>query len=36
MRIDVIFSEKSLKVIDFKNYDVKFSDHYPIMASFDF
>lgn len=36
IRIDVIFSEKTLKVLDFKNYEVQYSDHYPIMASFDF
>lgn len=32
LRIDVIFSEDSLKVTGFENYDVKLSDHYPIMA----
>ncbi|WP_127844880.1 endonuclease/exonuclease/phosphatase family protein [Psychroflexus aestuariivivens] len=36
IRIDVIFSEKSIKVLDFKNYEVQLSDHYPIMASFAF
>jgi endonuclease/exonuclease/phosphatase (EEP) superfamily protein YafD len=33
-RIDVIFNEESLQNIDFKNYSLKLSDHYPIMASF--
>ncbi len=32
LRIDVIFVKKPIKVQDFKNYDVKLSDHYPIMA----
>lgn len=34
LRIDAIFNEKSIKNISFKNYDLKLSDHYPIMASF--
>lgn len=33
-RIDVIFNEKSLQNTNFKNYSLKLSDHYPIMASF--
>jgi len=34
LRIDAIFYEKSLENVDFKNYDLKLSDHYPIMAGF--
>jgi endonuclease/exonuclease/phosphatase family metal-dependent hydrolase len=34
LRIDVIFNEKSLHNANFKNYSLKLSDHYPIMASF--
>lgn len=33
LRIDVIFVEESIRVNAFKNYDVKLSDHYPIMTS---
>lgn len=32
IRIDVIFSDKQFKVIDFHTYDVKYSDHYPIQS----
>jgi endonuclease/exonuclease/phosphatase family metal-dependent hydrolase len=32
IRIDMIFKSEELKTLDFKNYDVKHSDHYPIMA----
>ncbi|NEV93501.1 endonuclease/exonuclease/phosphatase family protein [Psychroflexus sp. YR1-1] len=34
LRIDAIFNEKSIQNINFKNYDLRLSDHYPIMASF--
>lgn len=34
LRIDAIFNEKAIENISFKNYDIKLSDHYPIMASF--
>ncbi|SDG83384.1 endonuclease/exonuclease/phosphatase family protein [Psychroflexus sediminis] len=34
LRIDAILNEKSIENIDFKNYDIRLSDHYPIMASF--
>ncbi len=33
-RIDFILVDKSLEVIAHKNFDVKYSDHYPVMASF--
>ncbi len=32
LRIDMIFVEASIQVVDFKNYDLKLSDHYPIMT----
>ena len=33
LRIDVILTEKKLiQVVDFKNHDVKLSDHYPVSA----
>lgn len=32
LRIDVIFVEEPITVTGFENYDVKLSDHYPIMA----
>lgn len=32
LRIDMIFVQDPIRVIDFKNYDIKLSDHYPIMA----
>ncbi|WP_019038558.1 endonuclease/exonuclease/phosphatase family protein [Psychroflexus tropicus] len=34
LRIDAIYNESSIKSVDFKNYNVNFSDHYPIMATF--
>jgi endonuclease/exonuclease/phosphatase family metal-dependent hydrolase len=34
LRIDAIFNERSIENISFKNYDLKLSDHYPIMARF--
>jgi endonuclease/exonuclease/phosphatase family metal-dependent hydrolase len=36
LRIDAIFNEKSIQNVSFKNYEVRLSDHYPIMASFKF
>ena len=33
LRIDAILNEESIENLNFKNYDVKLSDHYPIMAS---
>ena len=35
MRIDFILSDESLAVNAFKNYDQKYSDHFPIYARFD-
>ncbi len=32
LRIDVIFVDKNLKPIEFKNFDVNYSDHYPILT----
>ncbi|MBZ9628583.1 endonuclease/exonuclease/phosphatase family protein [Psychroflexus sp. CAK1W] len=34
MRIDAVFNEKSIENVNFKNYNIKLSDHYPIMATF--
>ena len=34
LRIDAIFNESSIENVSFKNYDLKLSDHYPVMASF--
>lgn len=34
LRIDAIFNDKSIQNLTFKNYDLKLSDHYPIMANF--
>ena len=34
LRIDFIMADRSFEVKEHKNYNVKFSDHYPIMASF--
>ena len=31
-RIDFILTDKKMEVNNFKTYDVKYSDHYPIMA----
>ncbi len=33
LRIDFIFADKILKINQHKNYQVKYSDHYPIMAT---
>lgn len=33
MRIDYIFADDNFKITGHKNYDVEYSDHYPIMAS---
>ncbi|RMB63986.1 endonuclease [Dokdonia sinensis] len=32
LRIDFILADEKLEVVNFKNYDVQLSDHYPIMA----
>ena len=32
LRIDFILPDKNIDVHNFKNYDVKYSDHFPIMA----
>ncbi len=32
LRIDFIFADKDFKIQQHKNYDLKLSDHYPIMA----
>jgi len=32
LRIDFILVDKKLEIIDFNNYDVELSDHYPIMT----
>jgi|SRR5690554_404428 len=34
VRIDFIFADKTFEVTDFKTFDNKFSDHYPLLASF--
>lgn len=34
MRIDFILADPAFEIKSHKNYDVKYSDHYPIMASF--
>ncbi|MCX7547172.1 endonuclease/exonuclease/phosphatase family protein [Xanthomarina sp. F1114] len=34
VRIDFIFAEKEFEVTDFKTFDNKYSDHYPLLASF--
>ena len=34
VRIDFIFANKELEITDFKTFDNKYSDHYPIFASF--
>lgn len=36
MRIDFILTDKSIKINNFKTYDVHYSDHYPIMARLQF
>lgn len=35
VRIDFILADKAFEVKTHKNYDVKYSDHFPVMASFD-
>jgi len=35
-RIDYIFSDKDLKVYDFRVYDIPYSDHFPISAELSF
>lgn len=35
VRIDFIFADPAFEVKSHKNYDVYYSDHYPIMASFE-
>ncbi len=35
LRIDAIFYESDFRSVNFKNYDIELSDHFPIMASFD-
>ncbi len=32
IRIDFILISKELEIVDFENYDIKLSDHYPIMS----
>ncbi|NNJ89238.1 MAG: endonuclease/exonuclease/phosphatase family protein [Eudoraea sp.] len=32
-RIDYIFTDKSFEILDHQNYDIKLSDHYPVMAT---
>ena len=34
VRIDFIFANKELEITAFKTFDNKYSDHYPIFASF--
>ncbi|TYA53844.1 endonuclease/exonuclease/phosphatase family protein [Formosa maritima] len=34
VRIDFIFANKEFEITDFKTFDNKFSDHYPIFATF--
>ena len=34
VRIDFILADTNFEVTSHQNYDVKFSDHYPVMASF--
>jgi len=36
VRIDFILADKALKVLRFKNYKVKYSDHYPIESVLEF
>ncbi|MDD3722450.1 MAG: endonuclease/exonuclease/phosphatase family protein [Lutibacter sp.] len=36
VRIDYILTDSRIKVNNFKTYDVRFSDHFPIMARLDF
>ncbi len=32
-RIDYIFTDKTIEVIDHQNFEIKLSDHYPVMAT---
>jgi endonuclease/exonuclease/phosphatase family metal-dependent hydrolase len=34
IRIDHVLVDEEIEVLDFKNYSIKLSDHYPIMAEF--
>ncbi|SDL41956.1 endonuclease/exonuclease/phosphatase family protein [Kriegella aquimaris] len=34
LRIDFIFADNSFEVLEHKNFNVKYSDHFPVMASF--
>lgn len=34
VRIDFIFADKELEVTSFKTFDYKYSDHYPLLATF--
>ncbi|MCX7550030.1 endonuclease/exonuclease/phosphatase family protein [Xanthomarina sp. F2636L] len=34
IRIDFIFAQKEFEVTDFKTFDNKYSDHYPLLATF--
>ncbi len=36
LRIDYIFASESISVNQHENYDVKYSDHYPVMATVSF
>ena len=36
LRIDFILTDKNISVLNFKNYKVKYSDHYPIESRIDF
>jgi endonuclease/exonuclease/phosphatase family metal-dependent hydrolase len=32
-RIDFIFADESIEIVDHQNFDIKLSDHYPVMAT---
>jgi len=32
LRIDFILTDETFNINSFKTYDVKYSDHYPVMA----
>ncbi len=36
LRIDYIFIDQSIKVLEHKNFEVPFSDHFPVMATVSF
>ena len=36
LRIDYIFVDQNIKINSHKNYEVKYSDHYPISATIEF